>query len=1729
MAMDYFRRPVLAGSNLPRTQNAIVRGTKRRTDADGTSLVPYFPGVVAGQTLSIKIQATTYVVTLTSGEFLTILNDINTVIGAVGTAFDADGCVGLSSKTLGWDSLVAVTSGTAADGLGFDLITNESVGARGGEIPSAPEAGAKNWFGTAFARKNENFSIDSVNRGVGRLASNMDVLHSDLVRGNTRLRKANTASIAGGTATWTPSGADASKKFFTGFGLLSAASTKDDLAPFFLVIDPTTKQVARSRVVAVTKGVPGVTPPPGGGYTNTANWAANDGGNILGQDLVKVSSTAVSEIREGRVVVCPGANFTTSNVVKGDFVEISGATNKKPWDHNGYRWVVEDVRSATALLLRPMSKSELALMGIVLGDSQPVLELNPEKEGIEVYGNVIVKTGPFSTNVTFVFDPPLPANGSYDLWAAQPVSDRDASVQEDLQTNFPLFRDVVSDFNPSPNGLLSGFAASLVGSDAQINSGYYRLHGRVFFSPQSTLAPAAFVDGDNYVYLHDQTGVLSVGAGTTWRNLFDEALSTRGHLIAVVTKAAGSLTAVTPSCRLLSEKSKVITVGVGGQFADLNSAAKYIASFASAFGETTSTAGAYSHFEVVIVSNLTLDKACIFEAPSLRLSGASPAIRITYSGAAAKLSLNCSTLGMSDLSFDTDGVSTNPSITVGPTVASTVHLTRVTSIGSWRSFLKAEAALNELVMRTCDVATNRYGIVATANNAKVSMVDCRFTFLGPATNTPRFWIATDESSAVTPSFASIQNCMFVGWATSTNTTFLMSIGGGVFLFEKNQINSSLAFPANSQAVAITFTGSSSALVEGNTCIGEVPVFFSGALTNSILSNNRVRCKVNGTTTKAVTCGSAYGNHITLVAPDTASTNGIALETFQAASGNFVTGPFGVGIQNANSAGAVISENTVDQSGTPVMSVIGIRVKGTRPSVSGNNVRVTAGSASSACIDLDPTVSYGSIIGNTIQSRIDTFGIATVSTGATRSVIAGNTIFGTDATIGIRLDGGVFDVSSNFVRLASVTTFALELLNSAVVTARGNRFDLGGVYAPTTATLHASDNYVGGQVQTLGPVTWSGNYFTDAFNHAAGDTKGSIIENNTFTSVAGGALVFSVGFGSCLIRGNHVKGNFAPTTAGDLVVDGNYFEGTVGGAFTKFSNNVVQGAFSTNNTTKTIFGGNHFQAAVTVAGAGKRTFNGDIMVGAGAISLTSSFISSCYIGVDSNITFTDCTLSSSQVEQPAGGTASLVRCQVSGCHFTGFNWQPEDCEVTSSRIDSLSPATSSSGTFLLLDNCHINANFVVSTNIQRLHIGNTFFNGNYTASFPQTCVAEYSNCHFNGTFASSPASHSNSFFNGTVDVNAFSDGGGTHRFQGCRGSTGASTVTARTSSFWSTSYMANSTFADVAAGSGILQLSHCWVGSVTYINGGGGSRLHMEATTVVIGAVQAGMNNSGVVQTSMNYVFISNCDLPSGLYVSVTNEAHVSNCAVQGLQVQGTTATIPIAVTGNTATGSAVFRKGLYRISSNQFGGLTTMGTSTVDEVSGTFGDNVCKHQVRAVNCRRMTFAGNQIEITNANTIGLIIEGCEFITVSGNWIKTASGLGAFRSLTSVERISKWIVVTGNYLENGSELANKYAADFSGTTGFTFTGNICMKHWTTAGDNLNILYMHGDALTGLVGGNILWNPSIGGYGALIVDNNSETNGTITDIWYYATAVDETTALADSTMPNYGGGIHRHDTIN
>ena len=639
--MDYARRPLIAGKSTAYLTYGTIRGNTRRSDADGTSTVPYFPAVSATQTLILSIDGSPFTVTLTSNGISQIIADINTAIGAAGRAFNADGTIAIQTATAGSVGYVQVTGGTAAAGLGFDLVAQPIFKSSGGDLESAPESRSGQLFGTSFPTTGDNLVTDTITRGLARISANADVLYSDVNRFNVSVQKVSFTTSDNRLLTVSP----ATTRLLTSG--LNNASTAQELAPYFFMLDSVTKVPARSRVIGVVRGSVVGSPP----FANATAWAGGGStGNVLGQDLIKVSAATITDIKNGRVLVASGANFV--DVVEGDFVSIASATNVTPWTNNGYKWVVEEVISTTALALRPMSKTELALVGGSHVNEQPIVELNANKGALESYGTITVRTGAFCSAVNVIVDPPIPVGATYELYAAVPESLRSSGIAENY--NAAALRELASVTDPVENWVRSGMVASLSGGNCSITAGSVRWHGRVYNVVARTLAVGSFTNGTSYVYWDETTGDYAIenrGTSTNWRGHLSVAGPGKGLLVAMVVVSAGTMTVVTSTARGPSEKSLTLTVGANSQFANLAAAAEYVSAYTFALAELDSATGDYPHFEVVMTSNLTLSSDVTFSAPGITIRGVNPGIQLT---ATARIILDSYNIKVCDFRFSSN-------------------------------------------------------------------------------------------------------------------------------------------------------------------------------------------------------------------------------------------------------------------------------------------------------------------------------------------------------------------------------------------------------------------------------------------------------------------------------------------------------------------------------------------------------------------------------------------------------------------------------------------------------------------------------------------------------------------------------------------------------------------------------------------------------------------------------------------------------------------------------------------------------------------------------------------------------------------------------------------------------------------------------------------------------------------------------------------------------------------
>jgi len=573
--MTYFRRPALAGRSLKRPAQANIRGNLRRSDIDGSSPEPYFAGVTNGQTLDIEGVSggvpTSVSVSIPANVqdqayLATVISAINSSTGGINVlAFDAGGCIGLRSTIAGSSGRVRVTGGTAAKALGFDVAA-QSFFSVGGDLNTSPEGrGLGQPNDASLPVPGENLNSDIMTRSLGRVMANTDVLYADLVRHEVVLKKiASITSPGVATSTYDLG----TERVFTG---LAPGAAKDLLAHLYFLIDTQTGQVSQSRVVDVRDQVAGT--------------------SLFGVPQSVTSALNISNILNGSVVECDTASFTGAGVQPGDFVQIDGSGSSNPFSNNGLRWVVEAVVDATHLALRPMSAAELGMVGTVLDENQPVVELNQNISGSA--GTVTVLRSKFSTGARVVFSPPIPAGASFDLWAPVPASIHDREIQALADRGYGAFTSLVHDFDPLPNAILSrpniptpaGGATSMTVGPFMV-----RWHGRPVRVPGQTFTPGTgsatwylyWDEVDCQLKASTSAGFLAAETrnGTSANELAGKTPNTNGKglLVATVNVVSGTgvITSVAQASRLAAEFAAQITVGYGGQFPTLTEALEYL-------------------------------------------------------------------------------------------------------------------------------------------------------------------------------------------------------------------------------------------------------------------------------------------------------------------------------------------------------------------------------------------------------------------------------------------------------------------------------------------------------------------------------------------------------------------------------------------------------------------------------------------------------------------------------------------------------------------------------------------------------------------------------------------------------------------------------------------------------------------------------------------------------------------------------------------------------------------------------------------------------------------------------------------------------------------------------------------------------------------------------------------------------------------------------------------------
>lgn len=373
-----------------------------------------------------------------------IVEALNTAFGASSVsslieASDFEGCLRIQSlgsglvdtppldgipDTLSYIKILPNDSGSSfvdgADLFGFPSFPHPAAVATAGDLAHSPVRPLTqiNRPGAAFLARGEDRVSQNFNRALHQLSINEDSLNTrlkarvpvptvlDIDRTSTRLLKDASDRIVGLTLYGTHSDSldsilgEESRVFVGG---LSNTSSLLEIANFFSVQDQEDNQIqADQRVVrvgAVTSGYTGVISVPtfvseSGAPTSGVpdSTVPLDNGNLLGLQYEKTAATVINSIKDGCVLVCDSATFSTDGVIKGDLVTIAGSTITAPISHNG-TYYVETVISETELEVRPV-------------DHDNVLILNESESG--GLGSATVTTdGSFAQNVVLMFSPPI--------------------------------------------------------------------------------------------------------------------------------------------------------------------------------------------------------------------------------------------------------------------------------------------------------------------------------------------------------------------------------------------------------------------------------------------------------------------------------------------------------------------------------------------------------------------------------------------------------------------------------------------------------------------------------------------------------------------------------------------------------------------------------------------------------------------------------------------------------------------------------------------------------------------------------------------------------------------------------------------------------------------------------------------------------------------------------------------------------------------------------------------------------------------------------------------------------------------------------------------------------------------------------------------------------------------------------------------------------------------------
>lgn len=1229
--MSYTRMPLLAGANLPRIDRAKVRGTIRASMPDSVRNAPYFPGVTAGSTVTLKVYTSGAPVTVTATIPLPnptvseARNALTTALGSYGFVVEEDGVLAIVSNLTGSNSRVEVTA-TSGNGhlLGFDPRVQSFVSASG-DIPSGPLSRAGHPYGAVFPGPNEDWTSESLNAAMGKLAANMDVLYANAAQERPVLTK-----LSGTLSNSRLIYLDA-VRVFTGKDALTRSSGADALAPYFFLVDANTNQPKIQRVVDVVLGSTATGP-----STESAASYGDAGKSVLGQDIQKVSSAAITALHAGSVIESSTGNFIVNGVEVGDFVTISSATNLKPWSNNGRRWVVEKVVGATHLQVRPASSEEISRYSLgTFDDSQPVLHLNTDKQGTESYGTISVHSVGFCSKVGLVLDRAIESGESFEVWAA--CSSLTDPKSAGLTETAPVVKALFPTAGTLADGPLAQPQISQSGLQITVPTFKARWKDRLVQVPATTVT-ATDNNQDNYVYWDEADGKVKKVAAPTG-TLPASPSGWNRKVLGRVTSTVGALNTPVPAARLVgTSEMGALTVGAGGQFETLRGALEFVRASDSSTAATNPR-----YWDILLVSSATVQT--IEAVPGLRIRGASPDVVLTFASPSGQIQVtNTNPFVLENLTVQAQAASSLVATSVSGAnltfrglrssggAQDAYYLAHVTGGGSLENLLIEDCSLT-LVDGLVSSAVIQVGRIRNssfqkyASNASgrlfgqewsgryLEMDGCRLTgwYNGSLITAGAAILVTaptnnslDASQKAVVVFRNNQVFSPNFGATFTNGNGLFYINGQVESYFENNLFTMSSGATQNPPVLVRKAGSSQVTFNGNECFVKVAPGTGGSFLPPITANTAIGNKINS----SFWSGATQGAVLRVVGFETP----IGDTVRGRAERNQIYGGCTEAIVHETGSADIIGNTIVDDQSSVsppyggTASFRAIYTSGGISRVAHNRIRVGNGSSSYAIfatgqkVDVEGNwINYGStlwaIYTNTTVScsvkdnYVESTGsqaTAILIDGSTEAVVSGNhVLLGTTSTSSVGIDvRATARVVENYIKHNASGGTSIKLPNDKDVTVAKNTI-VG--YSNTGFGISLAS------VGATQAVTLEGNTISVVEGSIQVGTPGANDKNLT---VSGNVFKSPVTLAGASFIGNRCTS--AVSLSGRATATGNLFGGAVTGVDSFFSGNKFESTavFSCSAAPATVLTscsvvGNYLQFADVNTNV---TFSGNVVAG-----------------------------------------------------------------------------------------------------------------------------------------------------------------------------------------------------------------------------------------------------------------------------------------------------------------------------------------------------------------------------------------------------------------------------------------------------------------------------------------------------------------------------------------------------